>query len=238
MEPNNIEKNIKNKLEQRTIAPSTAAWDRLDAMLSVDAKPKKKLMVWYYVAASLFVVCGISFWLLNQNSKLETPQNSVVNADESPINETKIIDDLNKDEININETVLPVHTKVVVQNNSKSNQKKPSLNIEDSTNDEVKETLPTTSTEAIATTDKPTTINQYNYISPEKLLATVENKSNSNAKISTPNNNSKSNIKVDAQSLLSSVEKEIDVEYRETTFDKLKRKFAEAREAVANRNYE
>jgi len=238
MEPNKIDKNIKNKLEQRTIAPSAASWDRLDAMLSVERAPKRKSRIWYYVAASLLVVFGFSFWLVNQKSTLEIPQNSVVNADESPSNETKVTDDLNKNEININEDVLPVHTNVIVQNNSKSNQKKPSLKKEDSTNDEVKEMLSTTSTEAIATTEQPTTTIQYNYISPEKLLATVDG--NSNAKPETINNkkSTKNKINVNPQSLLTSVEKEIDVEYRETNFDKLKRKFAEAREAVVNRNYE
>ena len=74
------------------------------------------------------------------------------------------------------------------------------------------------------------------YVSPEKLLASVENnKENSSI---TRSNKVKSTVKVDANSLLSSVESEITEEYRETTFDKLKRKFNEAKTAVANRNYE
>ena len=53
MEPNKFENQIKDKLEGRAIQPSSKSWDRLDAMLSVEEKPKKKSFLWYYVAASL-----------------------------------------------------------------------------------------------------------------------------------------------------------------------------------------
>ena len=48
----------------------------------------------------------------------------------------------------------------------------------------------------------------------------------------------KTKMKVDANSLLTSVEKELDVNYRETTLEKLNRKFQDAKSALANRNYE
>ena len=37
-----LDKNIKNKLNAREIQPSANSWDRLDAMLSLEEKPKKK----------------------------------------------------------------------------------------------------------------------------------------------------------------------------------------------------
>lgn len=49
MELNNFEQQAKEKLSNREIAPSAQAWDRLDAMLSVQEKPKKK---------NDLVVCG------------------------------------------------------------------------------------------------------------------------------------------------------------------------------------
>lgn len=75
------------------------------------------------------------------------------------------------------------------------------------------------------------------YISPEKLLSSIENETKESIAITTskPNDNK---VKVDANTLLSSVESEITEEYRETTFDKMKRKFNQAKSAVANRNYE
>jgi hypothetical protein len=49
---------------------------------------------------------------------------------------------------------------------------------------------------------------------------------------------SKPRIKVDANSLLTNVEKELDNTYRETTLDKINRKFQDAKSAIVNRNYE
>ena len=51
MELNNLEKDFRNKLNQREIQPSEKAWDRLDAMLSV-AEKKKPKRTWMYIAAS------------------------------------------------------------------------------------------------------------------------------------------------------------------------------------------
>ena len=51
MEPNKWEKEIKEKLNKRTIQPGEMAWDRLDAMLSVAEKKKKPKYKWMYVAA-------------------------------------------------------------------------------------------------------------------------------------------------------------------------------------------
>lgn len=42
MERNNFEQQAKEKLSNREITPSAQAWDRLDAMLSIQEKPKEK----------------------------------------------------------------------------------------------------------------------------------------------------------------------------------------------------
>ena len=80
------------------------------------------------------------------------------------------------------------------------------------------------------------TPNTYKYVSPENLLAEVqtgEKVITSDKKISP-----KAKMKVDANSLLTNVEKELDENHRETTLDKLNRKFKDAKSALANRNYE
>ena len=40
MEPNKIDTQIKDKLNNRTITPSASSWDRLDAMLNSTEKKK------------------------------------------------------------------------------------------------------------------------------------------------------------------------------------------------------
>lgn len=80
------------------------------------------------------------------------------------------------------------------------------------------------------------TPNTYKYVSPENLLAEIEQpKSEENVKIKSI---STSKIQINATELLTKVENEIQQNYKESTFDKLKRNFNEAKTAVANRNYE
>ena len=59
MEPNKFENQFRKQLNEREIKPSEAAWDRLDAMLSV-AEKKKRKFPWVYIAASVlgFLVIG------------------------------------------------------------------------------------------------------------------------------------------------------------------------------------
>ncbi len=57
MELNNLEKDFRNKLNQREIQPSEKAWDRLDAMLSV-AEKKKPKRTWMYIAKFFGISIG------------------------------------------------------------------------------------------------------------------------------------------------------------------------------------
>ncbi|MBD3583263.1 hypothetical protein [Flavobacterium selenitireducens] len=69
MARNKMEKEFSEKLSQREITPSAAAWDRLDAMLSsAEAQPKpipvKRNFNWLFIAASLlgFLLIGTLFF--------------------------------------------------------------------------------------------------------------------------------------------------------------------------------
>ena len=50
MAPYKLEDNIREKLEARELKPSADAWKKLESKLDA-AQPKKKTLVWYYVAA-------------------------------------------------------------------------------------------------------------------------------------------------------------------------------------------
>lgn len=236
MEPNKIEQQIKNKLEGRTIQPSVKSWDRLDAMLSVEEKPKKKSFLWYYVAASLFFIFGMTYWLTNQNATEVIPQNTIVTTESEEealesFEEENSIE--NKVEMNdkLIEDVQLNHNSVIVQNQeSKKVNFDKKIKVVNPKGETFIQNQKIEEKEVIVENNKPI------YVSPEKLLASVEN-NQENSSI-TNSNKTKSTVKVDANSLLSSVESEITEEYRETTFDKLKRKFEQAKTAVANRNYE
>ena len=235
MEPNKMEQQIKNKLEGRAIQPSVKSWDRLDAMLSVEEKPKKKSFLWYYVAASLFFIFGMTYWLTNQNSNEVIPQNTIVTTEgedalESFEEENSIENKVEMNDKLIEDVQLNYNSVIVQNQESKKVNFDKKIKVVNPKGETFNQNQKIEENEVIVENNK--TI----YVSPEKLLASVEN-NQENSSI-TNSNKTKSTVKVDANSLLSSVESEITEEYRETTFDKLKRKFEQAKTAVANRNYE
>lgn len=242
MEPNKFEQHIKDKLEGRTIQPSSKSWDRLDAMLSVEEKPKKKSFLWYYVAASLFFVFGVSYWFVNQNSNEVIPQNTIVTTEgkdskESFEEQNSIENKVETNDILIEDFQINNNSAIVQNQEPKNVNYDKKIKVENLKEETFIQNQIIEEKEAIVENNKPKTKNNKPiYVSPEKLLASVEN-SQENISI-THSKKTNNSIKVNANSLLSSVENEIKEEYRETTFDKLKRKFNETKSAVANRNYE
>lgn len=72
MEPNNIDNQIRQKLNVSEIQPSAQAWDRLDAMLALsEAKKAKKNYRWIFVAASIVLFFGLGYFLFNANETTE-----------------------------------------------------------------------------------------------------------------------------------------------------------------------
>ena len=68
------------------------------------------------------------------------------------------------------------------------------------------------------------------------MLAAVENRPLE--KKETLNNEAQTKIRVNTSNLLTTVEKELDENHKETTLDKLSRNFKQVKSALANRNYE
>jgi len=227
MKPNKIDNQIREKLNAREIQPSAQAWDRLDVMLTVSEEKKpKKGYGWFFVAASTILFFGLGFFLFNSNETTEINNSTPI---VTTINEE--IDTVETNKIN----VISVENvkSVLVQN--EINKSKPARNIKSvETNKETKSE--NVLEEKITSNSQLPTPNSYKYVSPENLLAEVqtgEKVITSDKKISP-----KTKMKVDANSLLTNVEKELDENYRETTLDKLNRKFQDAKSALANRNYE
>ena len=227
MEPNKIDNQIREKLNAREVQPSAQAWDRLDAMLAVSEEKKpKKGYGWFFVAASTILFFGLGFFLFNSN---ETKEINNSNPIVTTINEVMDSTEANK----INQISVEKEQPVLVQNEvnySKTQKNKKSKE----TNELIKPENDLE--EKITPNSQLQTPNSYKYVSPENLLAEVqtgEKVITSDKKISP-----KAKMKVDANSLLTNVEKELDENHRETTLDKLNRKFKDAKSALANRNYE
>ena len=227
MEPNKIDNQIREKLNAREIQPPAQAWDRLDAMLTVSEEKKpKKGYGWFFVAASTILFFGLGFFLFNSN---ETKEINNSNPIVTTINEVMDSTEANK----INQISVEKEQHVLVQNEenySKTQKNKKSKE----TNELIKPENDLE--EKITPNSQLQTPNSYKYVSPENLLAEVQ----TGEKVITSDKKirPKAKMKVDANSLLTNVEKELDENHRETTLDKLNRKFKDAKSALANRNYE
>ena len=225
---NNLETQINEKLNAREIQPSAQAWDRLDAMLTVSEEKKpKKGYGWFFVAASTILFFGLGFFLFNSNETTEinnsTPIVTTINEEIDSVETSKT------NEISV-EKELPV----LVQNEVNYSKKelrniKPVKTEELIKEKNIFQEHPTPKTQHLSTS-------AYKYVSPENLLAEVQ--TGEKVIISDKKIIPKTKMKIDANSLLTTVEKELDETHKETTLEKLNRKFQDAKSALANRNYE
>lgn len=227
MEPNKIDTQIKDKLNNRTIPPSASSWDRLDGMLSSTEKNKSiKKYNWIAVAAAVVVFFGLGIFYTT------TPTSNTHNDNSSSIvtvNEPK--NDFAAPSATI---AVEKQSPILVQTNSKKINTK--TIIREKKNIQELEPIQKIVAQEIATNPKASPPTNYQYMSPEALLNEIQ----TGQKAITTNIKtvSKNKIKINATTLLSGVEKELDSVYRETTLDKLNKNFNKIKTVIANRNFE
>lgn len=228
MKPNKLDNQIREKLNAREIQPSAQAWDRLDAMLTVSEEKKpKKGYGWFFVAASTILFFGLGFFLFNSNETTE------IN------NSTPIVTTINEaiDTVETNKTneISVENVKPVLVQNEVNYSKKELRNIKPVKTEELIKEKNVFQENPTPNAQYPSP-NSYKYVSPENLLAEVQ----TGEKVIISENKIilKPKMKVDPNSLLTTVEKELDETHKETTLEKLTRKFQDAKSALANRNYE
>ncbi|MDD5149600.1 MAG: hypothetical protein PHC28_03855 [Flavobacterium sp.] len=231
MEPNNIENQIKEKLNLREIQPSAQAWDRLDVMLSVaETKKKKSYFNWWTIAASFvgFVAIGTFFYNQNTNGINSIPvvtiENKIQKGDLDVENKIILKNKINPEK-SLNQTAKTIVKveKIDVDNKKESNDNvisKEGLQIK---NNEEKIAIviqPNDKIDQIVNQTKP------NYIDVEDLLASVEK---------TPKIE-KSTVKINSMALLNEVDGELEISFREKALNTISKKYKEAKEALVNRN--
>ena len=187
MEPNKLENQFREKLNNRAIQPSANAWDRLDAMLSVadvaenteTKEERKSKYSWMFVAATLlgFILISTVF-LFQTDEMIDAPTQKVVfdtNVD---------VEQNSEEDGNSNPTVLEEILKVAPTEKAVVNQGK--LNT-DPTTQKTNKSFPSEkaiekSNEVVAENSNATT-----FENPSKFLQNPE-------------------VKVNAASLLASVD--------------------------------
>ncbi|RXR20653.1 hypothetical protein EQG63_01600 [Flavobacterium amnicola] len=233
MEPNNVEKQIREKLNAREIQPAAHSWDRLDAMLSVqEESSKKRGFPWMKIAAGLVLFLGIGYVFLMQNESQEQPFQNNQEVVESPKAEETKLNNKNSEvigtEINSN-TVISKETRIAENSKSKGKQdvkpkqmKYPVEVIQQERTNKIAE----------ANTEKTNEISN-GVVTTEKVLPIV------NKDVIAENKTiSKPKLKVDANALLNQVEGEVILTFRQKVMKSMVKNYKDAKESFASRNLE
>ena len=226
MEQNKLENEFRKKLNQREITPSENSWDRLDAMLTVaeDKKPIRSYG-WIYIAASIvsFAFLGTFFFTQNtqntriesnevvieNNQKAEPIQNGITIVPLNPKSEsTVVVSEVKKAKRNSRDT-NPIINNQVAQNSS------------DNLIPIVEKKLTNQKTEQLASSSTSDII-------VEKMLAEVQPISKEE--------NSKFKIKVNPNTLLTQVDGELELSFREKVIHKINKNYQTVKVALAKRN--
>jgi hypothetical protein len=208
MEPNKIEKQFRDKLNSREIQPSEMAWDRLDAMLSVGEEKKvKPRFGWMYIAAGITGLILIATVFLTQTQDRVDVEKSTVNT--------------------IPTTQKTTHT-VAIENKNNTIKKQSTTAISESAS------MATVTENGVSINNQKTekSINNQSFvINDEDLLNSIGNQE---SKITAPTKCT--SLKVDANALLSQVDGELELSFREKAIKILKKNYKSVKVAVSARN--
>lgn len=240
MEPYKLENQVKKSLQERELQPSAQAWDRLDAMLTVaEEKKAKKVFFWnpkYIAIAAAFVLIGTLVFInadneniketnsvvIKENEPKQVKENNAIILPESQqqvatietVNTAEKEEQIGKSQTN--QKVLPNQNSIL---SKKINHQSKSVLNNQETKQEIAEV------EISKTKEKQIILS----VSDSDLLAIVDNASKTN---------SEKTIQINSRNMLFQVTSEINQEYRETNFQKLKRNFETVKVAISNRNIE
>lgn len=228
-----IENQFKEKMNAREINPSKASWDRLDAMLTVAEKPKRSFK-WMYIAASFLGFLLIGTLYFNQNKK----ETIITNDDAIVVNEPKSIPEINVIPVKINLAKRVETTKIVEEKLASTEIKSKVGSDSVLSNKEIQ-----VAEKEIVQEQQIPIINQKaeqkivptkpKYVNADELLASVDNASPRKSSIV-----AKSNVKVNSNELLTQVDGELDLTFREKAIKTVNQNFKAAKLALSNRNSE
>ena len=245
MEPNNFEKDFRDKLNERKIEPSNKAWDRLDAMLIVaeENEPikldlKKSKRKWLYIAASFigFLLVGTLFFNQNKNA-VKTPETVVVEKENETQKESVTEPILKTIDSAKTETAIAEKTSEERANKNEKNNSEASGQISDKNNQNESNQIAESSIIIKNNQEKQSTTNQALIAETSKnenvdqLLETAENKI-----LAENAPKSKSKVKINSNDLLDQVDGELELSFREKLITKINRSYHTVKVAVENRN--
>ena len=232
MERNKLENEFRTKLNQREINPSESSWDRLDTMLTVaEEKKPKRSYSWIYIAASIIGFVFLGTFFFNQ-----IDQNGTIESNEVVIENNQKVEPIQKEANSIipsNSQTESIAVISEVKNVNRNPQAKQSASLnqnqvaQNSNLDSV--TISLKNSQSIKETEQIASSNSYN-ITVDEMLAAVQT--------SLKAGNSKTALKVDPNALLSQVDGELELSFREKVINKVNKNYQTVKVALANRNQE
>ena len=230
-----MEKDFSKKLNQREITPSAQAWDRLDAMLTVaeETKPKRNLG-WLYTAAAILGFLFLGTLYFNRIPEVKdvarTPVVIESNSSQKPSNAKETIVGKTPDFAIAMATT--VKTRAAIKTPTKKTESH-SIQINDMPEKRDVIAQNRTTNESIITQAKSElAVGNQKMAQPnvpaDELL--------SNAPIIQKASAAQNSIKVNPKNLLSEVDGEVNLSFREKMLHTINKNYKEVAEAVSNRN--
>lgn len=235
MEPNKkLEKQFKKQLQSREIQPSPAAWDRLDAMLTVAEEKKGGYSYqWLYIAAALIGFLAIAYvFLSHPTPAVDAPRNEVVQENQPAI-QNQPDSGVQPNQVQDQPEMVPPtfqNKQQAVAENHQNHQKSPFIQQKSILQQVITQPDKSIAQESSINHQKTEQINPTSPVksalNPETALAQTQVKLGTSA------------IQVNASSLLSQVDGELELSFREKVIKSIGKNYQNVKVALANRNQE
>lgn len=244
MAPLKFEEHIKEKLDKREIQPSLRAWDEIASKLNTQPRKRQKNLVWYAVAASFIGILVVSLFYFNNNGTFNEVAPALVDSENKEVPQT-----------NSRTVQEEAPNNAIVVSSEKGNEKEtfPAAALEGDVKSPkgtellIGEELNSGNEKIVASTDAEEVLNA----KIAEVIAIVDQLNSSNHAVT--DNEIDSLLRqaqrdilrdkllgeektVSAIALLSEVEDELDMSFRDQIFESLKNGYFKVRTAVADRN--
>lgn len=249
MEPNKFEKQIREQLNSREIQPSKKSWDRLDAMLSVaEEKKTKRSFGWLYIAASILVFVSVGMYFFNQDTSEITPNATVVTQEVIKDSTTHSPENIEENSTIKQEMQPLVQVEENTSGPTNDNRQLTTDNRQPKTKTRVSiiKNNPSVAQKSSPNSPKSNPIQNQQVIAENKVTNESNNPTpvfsnpinSENKEVIALNelNRKPSKVTVSANSLLSQVDGELELTFREKVFKTVSKNYKEVKVAVTNRN--
>ena len=260
MAPIKFEENIKDKLEKRTLSPSSEGWSKLSERLDADEKKSKKPIYWWLsIAAGLIIMIAVSVKFFNSKDTKEVMPQVVedkvkmeqIERGKPEQNNTKSIDLVNEDNrveeneenartlkesknvIYKKETIKKPESKTQFAELSKSTKSDTSNAINKTVNNELQKEIDDATIKNAVVEAMKTLKSENNAVTDREIDSLLKIASKELFK---DESQKESSTMVDATQLLESVEDEMGQSYRGRVYEALKDSYKTIKTAVVNRN--